>query len=173
MSHPLPAFPQGWPNLEPRFAFGQRVEHVDGAAYHPGVGTVIGYEDSDRALVRWSASSAFEPDVVDVDELIAADPTATTFPHGWTQLIALGPLPRHQHAGCQLCLNPAIVIDLSGPRCADHPPQPGQWGATLNWAPPDTPRPCLPARCYCGRRCTPEANPWRDELAQRRAQKAG
>jgi hypothetical protein len=76
------------------------------------------------------------------------------YPRGWAELVALGPIPRHD-AKCATCRGPAVgyarVNDREEWRCANHPPQPGEWGAALNWTPRGPVCGCAPNRCYCGR----------------------
>lgn len=68
-------------------------------------------------------------------------------PKGWAALVgASGPLP---DAPCSTCRAPAIVQTVAARHCAAHPPQPGEWGAHLDFTP--SPQPCQTSRCYCGR----------------------
>lgn len=83
---------------------------------------------------------------------VAAAPEVV-FPRGWDALAALGPVDRLD-ARCARCRRPAITAvrcdGIGEWRCAGHPPQPGEWGAALDW----TPRAgggCAPNRCYCSR----------------------
>lgn len=80
--------------------------------------------------------------------------TASILPRGWAERVALGPIPRFD-AKCRRCGAAAVahtrVNDSEEWRCADHPPQPGEWGASLNWTPRGPVCLCAPNRCYCGR----------------------
>jgi hypothetical protein len=84
----------------------------------------------------------------------AAGSESAGVPRGWADLAALGPVGGRS---CW-CGEPAVRWvtthqDGAEWRCAGHPPMPGDWGYSLNWAP----RACVaPLRCYCGR-CTPPA----------------
>lgn len=75
-------------------------------------------------------------------------PEGTHVPKGWDTVVALGPLTRTD-AVCSTCGAPPVVLTCQNGHCALHPPQPGQWGAHLDWTVKDGP--CLPTRCYCGR----------------------
>lgn len=75
-----------------------------------------------------------------------ADAAAHT-PKGWDVLVAtVDPLP---NAPCSTCRAPSVVQTVSARHCAAHPPQPGEWGAHLDFTPRTVP--CLTSRCYCGR----------------------
>lgn len=105
----------------------------------------------------------------DVTSPVGRDQLAV--PRGWTDMVALGPIGRPD-ALCFICDAPAVARALAKWRCADHPPQPGEWGAGLNWAPAPQ-RYCAPRRCYCGRCLTSLEDPATtdlpgDELAARR-----
>lgn len=91
-----------------------------------------------------------------VDPLIAETAPAADLvkPRGWDELVELGPI-RRSDARCR-CGGQAVTFTRSSEgreewRCAAHPPQPGEWGATLNWTPRGPECLCARGRCYCGR----------------------
>lgn len=80
-------------------------------------------------------------------------PVPAFAPRGWEACAALGPILR-KDARCRLCGAPAVSATSREWRCAQHPPQPGQWGAALDFTPrdlskghPDTPHRCYQPRC--------------------------
>lgn len=86
--------------------------------------------------------------------VVAVEPSPqVAFPRGWEALAALGPVGRLD-AKCSRCRKPAITaVRYDGAaewRCAGHPPQPGEWGAALDWTPRASGG-CAPSRCYCSR----------------------
>lgn len=76
--------------------------------------------------------------------------SAVHVPRGWAALVALGPITGRTDALCRICGESAVTALLKEWRCANHPPQPGEWGAHLDWA-PRTGGSCAPRRCYCAR----------------------
>lgn len=80
----------------------------------------------------------------------APAPDVYVSPRGWDALVALGPLARTD-APCHVCRSAPVVLTPTASHCADHPPQPGQWGHALNWEPRPVARACLAGACWCGR----------------------
>lgn len=85
---------------------------------------------------------------------VPAPAVEVIYPRGWDALVALGPIGRRD-ARCSECRGPAVGFtrrnDREEWRCANHPPQPGEWGARLDWTPRGTTCQCAVMRCYCGR----------------------
>lgn len=96
-------------------------------------------------------------------------------PRGWDELAQLGPLTDRLDARCEICQEPALVKAPEQWRCAQHPPQPGEWGHGLNWAPRTNGGTCAPNRCYCSRCPEPakdsQPRAAENELLQRRARR--
>jgi len=82
----------------------------------------------------------------------APDPDQVWVPTGWETLRQLAPIDP-ERLRCFRCDGPAVILSISlagdtRGRCCWCPPQPGEWGADLNWVL----SPCQrPLRCYCGR----------------------
>ena len=82
-------------------------------------------------------------------------------PRGWDALVAAGPLDRKDARCTRHPRRPAVTcVPVAGARsewrCGDCPPQPGEWGAALDWTPrpdaslafhTDGPHRCYNARC--------------------------
>lgn len=78
-------------------------------------------------------------------------PVPAFAPRGWDACVALGPILR-KDARCHVCGGPAVAATHREWRCAGHPPQPGQWGAGLDFTPNDlTHHPNTSHRCYAPR----------------------
>jgi len=115
-------------------------EHPD----DPGNARPLQHE---RAM--WLGEAPVDP----TDDGPSVEP-APHVPTGWAELAALGPV-EFAGARCSECGAPAVVAVPTADagdqwRCAHHPPQPGEWGAHLDWTPRMT-KPCPSGVCYCGR----------------------
>jgi hypothetical protein len=80
-------------------------------------------------------------------ETAVVESGAAEVPKGWLELAALGP---RKTGVCYACRKPALVGTFDRLRCAEHPPQAGEWGVTMDWT-PNPSASCAPNRCTCGR----------------------
>lgn len=103
---------------------------------------------------RFEAPLGAEITEISPREAVSTPAPEVIYPRGWAERVALGPVGRRD-ALCALCNGPAVAftrtVEREEWRCANHPPQPGQWGARLNWTPRTTTCQCASERCYCGR----------------------
>lgn len=118
-------------------------------------------EPTDVVEPQHQAQAAPEPEPLEapVDAATAETPITResapiVLPRGWAELVAMGPI-RMISARCR-CGGPGMTAVVVGGTeswvCANHPPQPGEWGSSLNYEPRETDD--EHAR-YCaeGRRC--------------------
>lgn len=95
-------------------------------------------------------------------------------PRGWDVVVAAGPIAR-EDAVCA-CGARAVAATPRHWICANHPPQPGDWGYGLDWSPrplhpashPLKPHRCYEARCPRFAFAGENPRPATDELSRRR-----
>lgn len=95
------------------------------------------------ARAAWAAANPSHPR--------AARACDVVLPRGWAERVAAWPPLERPDARCARCKEPAITATPGTWRCAKHPPQPGEWGALLDWTPKAPPTGCGQGRCYCTR----------------------